>query len=110
LNNKKKTPMKKAIKRKQVLDTFSQKLNNNFNEYCSKHGQETNLDHFITYLVDQDLISPSAIQRYTILETFEELFQQNKGRKTQAVNLLADRFNLTPRSIWNVLRKGKETT
>ena len=72
------------------------------------YGIESNLEHFITYLYDQSLISNSAVKQYAILATFEDLFEQNKGHKTKTVNLLADRFNLTPRSIWNVLRKRKE--
>lgn len=100
-------PMKKDIQQKQVLDIFSQKLDANFEQYCQMHKLESNRAHFITYLYDQNLISNSAVKKYAILATFEDLFKQNEGRKTQTVNLLADRFNLTPRSIWNVLQKRK---
>lgn len=95
----------KEIKRKQLLDTFSEKLNNNFLAYCEKHDQEKDINRFITYVLDQDLIPNSNIRKYAILETFDEILNKHKGSKTQTVNLLADRFNLSTRSIWNLLRK-----
>lgn len=99
--------MRKDTTRKQILDTFSEKLRTNFEEYCQIQGIEGNRDHFITYLYDHKLIASSAIKQYTILATFDDLFQEKEGKKTETVELLAHRFNLTPRSIWNVLRKRK---
>ena len=93
---------------KKVLDTFSKELLHQYQEYCSKQGlnpnDATKLDEFTTYMVDRGLISRTAIQRYAILAHFDELVQHREMTKTQVVDVLADRFNLTSRSIWNVLR------
>jgi len=91
--------------RKQEMDIFCKKLNMNFRRYCAEHRLPEELDNFTAYLIDQELIGDSTIRQYAILELFKELYPENKGRKTQTVELLASRFNLTPRSVWNVLRK-----
>ncbi|MEL6942205.1 MAG: hypothetical protein AAFO82_06015 [Bacteroidota bacterium] len=101
--------MKKDITSQYVLDIFFHTIDTKFSDYCKIHNIEGNRDHFITYLYDEQLISSSVIRQYTILATFEELIKENGGRKTETVNLLAQRFKLTPRSIWNVLRKWKNT-
>lgn len=96
--------------RKYVLDIFSEKLRSRFEVFCREHRQNTSLENFITYLIDQDLITPGAVKHYAIVETFNELYPSKKQQKTDIVNTLADRFNLTPRSIWNALRKNRYHT
>lgn len=91
--------------RKQVLDIFTQKLQNKFEIYCKEHRQDVKLDNFITYMIDQELISPSIISQYAIAEVFNEIYKDSEEQKTEVVNMVAHRFNLTPRSIWNILRK-----
>ena len=95
----------KELKRKQLLDTFCEKLNSNFHDYCHQHEKEVDIDMFITYIVDQELISASKIRQYTIVQTYEDLHIKKKRGKTQTVTLLASRFNLSTRSIWNVFEK-----
>jgi len=97
--------MKKNILGKQMLDIFSERLNSDFIHYCEKHKQDKDSVHFITYLVDHNLISKATIRQYTIVASFNDLFPNSNHRKTQIVELLAHRFNVTPRSIWNILRK-----
>lgn len=96
--------------RKYVLDIFSEKLRLKFETFCEDHRQNKSLENFITYLIDQDLITPGAIKHYAINETFNELYPDNEMQKTAVVNTLANRFNLTPRSIWNALRKNTQAT
>lgn len=92
--------------RKFILDIFSEKLKEKFEVFCKEHRQYNNLENFITYLIDQELISSSTIKHYAINETFNELFDDNEKQKTEVVNTLANRFSLSPRSIWNALRKN----
>lgn len=92
--------------RKQVLDHFSNKLLENFKHYCRTYKEPPELDQFITYLIDRDFITKSTISEYTITETFEELYYSNDMQKTKTVEVLASKLNLTPRSIWNVLKKN----
>lgn len=96
--------MKQAT-RKQIMDIFCEKLLGNFRCYCNEHQIPEELDNFATYLIDQELIDTSIIRQYAILESFKDLYPGKETRKTHTVELLAGRFNLTPRSIWNVLRK-----
>ena len=99
--------MKQAT-RKQEMEIFCKKLHLNFRQYCTEHQLPEELDNFTTYLIDQELIDNHTIRQYAILELFKDLYPENKHRKTHTVELLANRFNLTPRSIWNVLRKGEK--
>ncbi|MFN7116404.1 MAG: hypothetical protein ACK4TA_06355 [Saprospiraceae bacterium] len=92
--------------RKYVFDIFSEKLRGKFAIFCREHRQQDTLENFITYLIDQDIIPPSTIKHYAINETFNELYASSAQPKTEVVNTLADRFNLSPRSIWNALRKN----
>lgn len=92
--------------RKQVLDIFSQKLSRKFEVYCKDHNQNTSLENFITYLIDQEIITHNVVKQYAIVEVFNELYPSAEKLKTEVVNTVADRFNLTPRSIWNTLRKN----
>ncbi len=92
--------------RKFILDIFSEKLREKFEVFCKEHRQYNNIENFVTYLIDQEIIPPSTIKHYAINETFNELFIDNEKQKTEIVNTLANRFNLSPRSIWNALRKN----
>lgn len=101
--------MKRNQPRKQVLDTFAERLCYNFLDYCTAHNQDKTLENFITYLVDREMIDNNTIYHYAILEQFQELSQTTEHKKTKIVNDLADKFNLTPRSIWNILRRTPPT-
>ncbi|MCB9040058.1 MAG: hypothetical protein H6557_25840 [Lewinellaceae bacterium] len=96
----------KQVTRKQIMDIFCEKVLDNFRIYCAEHQLPEDMDNFTTYLIDQELIDNNAIRQYAILESFKELYPGKEHRKTHTVELLAGRFNLTPRSIWNVLRRG----
>ncbi len=93
------------LQKKQIVDVFCKSLNTDFQAYCIRHGMEENFDTFITYAIDFNFIPDSTIQHYAIQKTFEDLEQKKQMKKTEQVNELAHRFNLTARSIWNILRK-----
>lgn len=95
--------------RKSILDIFFDKIELNFNHYCQKLEVESTNERLLTFLVDQELISNSNIQHYAILAAFEDAYQKNGEQKTKAVKEVAIRFNLSQRSIWNVLRKYKQS-
>ncbi|PHI21078.1 hypothetical protein CEQ90_05200 [Lewinellaceae bacterium SD302] len=82
-------------------------MQQNFNRHCQKFGRHGSVDDFTTYIVDEGLIQNSAILRYAILGTYEEITADSQLSKTQIVDVLAERFNLTSRSIWNALRANK---
>ena len=87
-----------------LMDTFKAQLHKNFIAYCAKHSLSPNLEHFTSYIVDHRLIKGSTLQRYTIAATYKDMQLDNPMNKTQIVEVLADRFNIGTRSVWNILR------
>lgn len=94
--------------RKQMMDKFQRHLQMNFRTYCERHGIQESGEELVTYLIDNDLISLPHLQKYTVIKEFEIIIQQNPG-KTQAVSRLADRFAISPRTIWGILKCTKKT-
>jgi len=90
--------------RKYILDRFQEHLRIGYEAYCARHGLQNTSEQFITFLIDQDLISPAHLQRYTVIQEFEKLKSEHQCLKTQAVDTLANRFQLSERTIWSMLR------
>ncbi|MEL6867846.1 MAG: hypothetical protein AAFP19_25705 [Bacteroidota bacterium] len=95
---------------KQILDKFQVYLSESYAQYCELHDQPPSIEGFITYIIDQDLVSHSGIRRYTILKEYLHLSKSKDahGQKTKLVALLASRFNISERSIWSLLRNTKQ--
>jgi len=93
--------------RKYILDKFQIHIEAGYNAFCARHGLQKTENQFITYLIDQDLISPSQLQRYTVIKEFEKICSEEACVKTRAVETLANRFRLSERTIWSVLRRVK---
>lgn len=94
--------------RKHLLDLFQAHLLEEFKAYCSMHGQKTSNVALITFLIDRKLIPRTAIQTYAVQqETARLMAQTGEGgmTKTQAVSLLAQRFGISERTVWNMLKK-----
>lgn len=89
---------------KQLFDIFQERLSDSYNAYCSYHNMEEDIKGFITYLIDHQLIDTLTIKRYAILNEFDDLYKTNSYKKTQTVNDLAHRFNLSSRTIWSILK------
>lgn len=90
--------------RKLLLDTFSSNLLLEFATHCESHNRPQDQEALVTFLLDRELISFTNMQRYAIASTFNQMQKDSVMNKTQQVKHLADRFHLTPRSIWNALR------
>jgi hypothetical protein len=99
---------KSELNRKQILDNFQERLLNGYEDYCEMHHLKPNFEGMITYIIDQDLINPSVIQKYTILKEFQTRLKGDidRGQKTQTVEVLADRFNLSTRTVWSILKNN----
>ncbi len=95
----------KDLFQKQLMDTFSEKLLQKFGCYCEMQGVTPSNELLLTYLIDRSLIAPIKLQNFAIIETYESLRHANGMTKTQTIELLASRFNLSSRSIWNILSK-----
>ena len=87
------------------LEKFSNKIHQNFNDFCSKENLEINTKTFLLYLVDKGLLHKTDIRNFLILEEFEELYPTNNFHKTQTIKLLADRFDISDRTIWTMLNR-----
>lgn len=92
---------------KHALDAFCANLQREFLQHCKQQEYPPATGNLIVYLIDRGLIAESSINRYAIKTTFEEIQQERKLNKTRTVALLAQRFNITPRSVWHALSKTK---
>lgn len=90
--------------RKHLMDRFQERLFDSYEAYCTTHQLDQGISGFITYLIDQELIQIPTLKRYTIKKEYEELQLNGKYKKTQAVQQLADRFNISTRSVWTIIR------
>lgn len=91
--------------KKLLLDRFQEHLGQKFRDYCTRHPlDETDDKRLLTFLIDQELIPPVHIQRYAVLREFEQVYQEAQGHKTQAVQALADRFCISERTVWSILK------
>ncbi len=93
--------------RKYILDKFQQHLCSSFEVFCKRHGIKKTDDHFITFLIDQNLISTPQLHRFTICKEFEEMSLEKGYTKSIIVDTLANRFSLSERTVWAILKHTK---
>lgn len=97
--------------RKYLMERFSLFLTENYQLYQKQHIPDENiidsLDTFITYLIDHRIIETSTIKRYTILKEYSKIIDNSK-HKTEAVNTLSERFNISERTVWNIIKDHKD--
>ncbi len=93
--------------RKQILDTFEEHVYFKFKKHCERHQLTFEIKSLITFLIDFEIISDKTVLYHVIVYEFEELYRQEKFQKTKTVAKLANRFNISERSIWNILKKAK---
>lgn len=93
--------------KKRILDKFQEHLNADYKAFCVRHGINPSTNGMITYMIDKELIPISQIKRYTLQQEFEYLFPKKNHHKTKTVNMLADKFNISERAIWGILKRKK---
>ncbi len=93
-----------------LLDTFQRHLLQNFDTYCERQRQEKDLENLIIYLIDRQLLSTAIIRRYAIQYEFDGLFPEHGFHKSNTVSTLADRFQLSSRHIWSLLKYNQQAT
>ncbi|NJL74474.1 MAG: hypothetical protein HC892_04965 [Saprospiraceae bacterium] len=93
-----------TVIKKQLLDKFSEIVTQKYQHYCEMHQIDSNDEqNIITYLIDHQIIKPKTIKDYTISHEYEALVATNQQR-TQSVKKLADRFAISERAVWLVLK------
>jgi len=93
--------------RKYILDKFQQHLRQSFDVFCKRHDIKKTDDHFITFLIDQNLISTPQLQRFTVCKEFEKMSTEKEYAKSVIVDTLANRFSISERTVWSILRHTK---
>lgn len=93
--------------RKSLIDCFESHLQKEYQEYCNRHHIDASIPGMITFMVDRQLIPESNIRKFAILREFHPVFEKTDQHKTSAVEALADRFNLSERTVWSILRYGE---
>ena len=76
--------------------------------YCEVSKIDANLKNFLLYLIDNDLINESEIRKYTITNEFLEIYQTEAIKKTNIVKRLSEKFRISDRAIWSMLRKSNK--
>ena len=92
------------VQRKYILDRFQEHLSTHFSSWCQLHNMEQSEPQLITFLIDQGLIPAIPLQRYTMIKEYELLFRQTGENKSTLVQLLANRFSISERTVWTVLK------
>ncbi|MBK8967064.1 MAG: hypothetical protein R3D58_04780 [Saprospiraceae bacterium] len=91
--------------KKHILDRFQEHLQQDYEDYCRRHGIDSSAGFgLLTFLIDQELIPPVQIQRYTVRREFRQAYPEQDFHKTQTVHRLADRFQISERTVWSILR------
>lgn len=90
--------------RKLILDSFEKRVCEGYLDHCKMHQLPEDVNGLITYIIDQDLIPPQTIQKYTLQKEFKDQFSGDRGQKTHMVENLAHKFNLSTRTVWNILK------
>ncbi len=91
--------------KKALLDAFEQHLLTDFEAYCERQELPLSTSELLTFLLDQELLSPPRVRHYTVVKEYHYRRQPRYGHKTSVVSLIADRFKLSERTIWNILRE-----
>ncbi len=91
-----------------LQDRFKIHLREDYESNLKQVNDEIELRHLIDFLLDQKLVSKSAMNRYTLQKEFDLLYPSHGFHKTDTINTLATRFNLSESSIWEALRSKKK--
>lgn len=92
------------IIRKQLLDEFCGKTLQNYRDYCQKAHIKEEPKSIITFLIDQEIIKPVTVRHYTVCQEYSVLLPEMNYQKSKTVRLLAERYNLSERSVWAVIK------
>jgi len=93
--------------RKYILDKFQEHLHRSFEVFCNRHDIKNTEDHFVAYLIDQNLIATPQLQRFTVCKEFEKMSVEKGYTKSIIVDTLANRFGISERTVWAILKRTK---
>ncbi len=91
--------------RKGISDAFQRIVCRDYAAYCLRQGVTATPEGLLTFLIDREVIPPPSVKRYTIRREYEAIQAREKQGKTRVVFMLSDRYNLSERSIWSILKR-----
>ena len=92
---------------KVLQDTFQETLCQDYREYCRRQDFEATPEGFVSYMIDKDIIPAVSIKRYTIRREYQKNHTKQSDKKTRTVHFLSDRFNISPRTVWAILKRER---
>ena len=93
-----------ADNKKLILDKFQEHVNISYQDFCKRHDIESSSESLITFLIDQNLIPPVTIKRFTVKQEFQQSAESSIP-KSKKIVALSDKFNIPERTIWGILKK-----
>lgn len=89
-----------------MTKVFFERLCFNFHTHCEEEQLTPDLENFLAYLIDQELVGKSDIKRYAIREAFKQYYPADGAcTKEEAVGKLAKRFSLSEKGAWRLLQR-----
>lgn len=90
-----------------LIDNFSALILSEFKEYCVKYEIEATQHDFLIFLLDKKLLDNNAIHKYAVIKEYAKISSSPDFKKTKAVKFISKKYNVTDRTIWNILSTKK---
>lgn len=83
---------------------FKKSVIEQFKVYCKREKVEPTAAELLEYIIQSEIIDDAKIRKYAIISVFEEQLPVYKYHKTNTVYHLAEKFNISDRQVWNILK------
>ena len=90
---------------KTLWQDFENTLCAEYERYCARHRKTPNHRGFLAFMTDRDLLECNRIRHYTVVSIYADT---ENTRASEAVHRLSDRFKISERTVYNILRREKE--
>lgn len=91
-----------------MQESFIQHVFGQFRQYCLEKEFTGNSANFLDFMLSYGMISEVTIRHYVLLQEYNMLQAQDLGKnKTERVQLLAQKYEIHPNTVWNVLKDHK---
>ena len=90
---------------RKLTDIFFTGILKDYKVYSSQMEQAEDLEEFLIFLLDNEIISENKVQQYAIKDLFEKKYELNAQKKTKTIHEIAQIVKLSPRQIWSIISK-----
>ena len=91
----------------QLTDDFKKRLYIDFRNYCHRSQLSLDINLFINFMIDQDVIRAADLRKYLIIRELGEV-RSDGPNKTQTVKRLSQKYHICDRTIWHILKKNQQ--